>query len=220
MKPLNNDWDEFLEAETKKEYYVQLRSFLKAEYSSRVIYPPMNDIFNAMRYTPRSKVRAVILGQDPYINPNEAHGLAFSVLPGATTPPSLRNIFKELETDVGCSAAPNGCLIKWAEQGVLMLNSVLTVRAGASRSHKGKGWEKFTAAALSALASEDRPIVYLLWGRDAQEKTELLTNPRQLTLTAAHPSPLAGGRFFGCRHFSKTNEYLRQNGLEEINWQL
>ncbi|MDR1209744.1 MAG: uracil-DNA glycosylase [Clostridiales bacterium] len=220
MIKLGNDWDEFLDEETRKPYYLELRKFLKSEYSSRRIYPPMNDIFNAMRHTPLANVRAVVLGQDPYINPGEAHGLAFSVQPGAKAPPSLRNILKELHDDAGIPEPPNGCLLKWADNGVMLLNRVLTVAAGASRSHAGRGWETFTRAAIERVNAKEAPVVFLLWGKDAQGVAEYITNPRHLVLTAAHPSPLAGGRFFGCRHFSKANEFLTRNGAEPIDWSL
>jgi uracil-DNA glycosylase len=180
----------------------------------------MNDIFNALRYTSFDAVKAVIVGQDPYIRPGEAHGLSFSVQPQAKIPPSLQNIFKELSDDLGCYIPNNGHLVSWARQGVMLLNASLTVVQGLSRSHAGKGWETFTDAVLEHINKKDRPVVYLLWGRDAQTKGRFLDNPRHLTLTAAHPSPLAGGRFFGCKHFSKTNEFLMLNGAEPIDWQI
>jgi uracil-DNA glycosylase len=218
MVKLHNDWDELLADEFKKEYYLQLREFLKSEYRARKIFPNMHDIFNALKFTPYEKVKAVIVGQDPYINEGEAHGLAFSVLPGAKTPPSLANIFKELAADIGCETPENGHLERWAKQGVLLLNNVLTVRAGQSRSHAKKGWEQFTDAVLDLLDKRETPAVFLLWGRDAQTKGQIITNRRHLILQAAHPSPLAGGKFFGCKHFSKTNNFLKANGIEEINW--
>lgn len=220
MVKLNNDWDALLAEEFAKEYYLQLRAFLKEEYRTRKIYPDMHDIFNALRFTPYEQVKAVIVGQDPYINPGEAHGLAFSVLPGAKTPPSLQNIFKELAADMSdaFSMPENGHLEHWARQGVLLLNNVLTVRAGQSRSHAGRGWERFTDAVMDLLDRREKPVVFLLWGRDAQAKGRIITDRRHLIQQAAHPSPLAGGRFFGCRHFSKTNKFLRENGLEEIKW--
>lgn len=220
MITLNNDWDEFLQAETKKQYYLDLRAFLKTEYSTKRIYPAAGDIFNALKYTPYSEVKAVILGQDPYINPGEAHGLAFSVQEGAAVPPSLQNIFRELNTDLGVPIPRHGCLVKWAEQGVMLLNAVLTVQAGKSRSHARKGWEQFTTAVIARLNARETPMVFMLWGRDAQAKAELINNPKHLVLTAAHPSPLAGGRFFGCRHFSKANAFLAEAGLPEIDWSL
>lgn len=220
MVCLGNDWDALLAEEFQKEYYLRLRAFLKEEYRAKLIYPVMDDIFNALRLTPYQDVKAVIVGQDPYINPGEAHGLAFSVQPGARTPPSLQNIFKELETDLHCLPPNNGHLLHWAKQGVLLLNTVLTVERGRSRSHAGKGWETFTDAVLAHLNNREKPAVFLLWGRDAQAKGRAVINPRHLVLEAAHPSPLAGGRFFGCKHFSKTNLFLKQNGLPEIDWQL
>ena len=220
MTKLNNDWDEFLDVETSKDYYLNLREFLKTEYSTSTIFPPPNDIFNALRYTPLKEARVVILGQDPYIKKGEAHGLSFSVLPGARTPPSLKNIFKELETDLGVRVPNNGCLVKWANQGVMLLNSSLTVRMGKSRSHAGKGWETFTTEVVKRINDKQTPIVFLLWGKDAQAKESLITNPIHLKLIAAHPSPLAGGRFFGCKHFSKANAFLEQTGQAPIDWQI
>jgi uracil-DNA glycosylase len=218
MVKLHNDWDELLSEEFRKEYYLQLREFLKAEYATKTIYPGMHDIFNALKLTPYSGVKAVIVGQDPYINAGEAHGLAFSVMPGAKVPPSLQNIFKELKADLGVEIPGNGHLERWAGQGVLLLNTVLTVRGGQSRSHARKGWEQFTDAVLDLLDRREVPVVFLLWGRDAQAKGRIIAQERHLILQAAHPSPLAGGRFFGCRHFSKTNAFLRENGISEINW--
>ena len=187
-----------------------------------MIYPPADDIFNAFHLTPPGKVKVLILGQDPYHGAHQAHGLCFSVLPDQPEiPPSLQNIYKELRDDVGCYIPDNGYLKKWAEQGVLMLNTVLTVRAHQAGSHQGKGWEKFTDAIIQTVNEQDRPIVYLLWGRPAQSKIPMLTNPKHLILKAPHPSPLSAGRgFFGCRHFSKTNEFLKEHGLEPIDWQI
>lgn len=220
MITLNNDWDDFLKEETKKDYYLKLRSFLKNEYSTKTIFPSAGDIFNALKYTPLNKTNIVILGQDPYINPGEAHGLAFSVQPTAKIPPSLKNIFTELSVDMQCRMPDNGCLLKWAQQGVLLLNTVLTVQRGVSKSHAGKGWETFTSAVIQKINEKDSPVVFLLWGRDAQNKAELITNPKHKILTAAHPSPLAGGKYFGCRHFSKANHFLAQNNLPAIDWQI
>jgi len=220
MVQLNNDWDALLENEFKQDYYQNLRRFLKTAYSTKTIYPNMYDIFNALKLTPYANVKAVIVGQDPYINPGEAHGLSFSVCPGIKTPPSLGNIFKELSTDVGCTVPNNGHLVHWAEQGVLLLNSVLTVEAKRSRSHAGQGWERFTDFVLELLNRRKTPMAFLLWGKDAQTKGRIIDNPDHLILQAAHPSPLAGGRFFGCRHFSKTNAFLQENGLAPIDWQL
>lgn len=218
MLKLNNDWDALLAEEFQKEYYLRLREFLKEEYRSRTIYPDMHDIFNALKFTAYADVKAVIVGQDPYINPGEAHGLAFSVKPGAKTPPSLVNIFKELAADVGREITENGHLEQWARQGVMLLNTVLTVRAGQSRAHAKKGWEQFTDAVLDLLDRREKPVVFLLWGRDAQTKGRIIRDERHLILQAAHPSPLAGGRFFGCKHFSKTNEFLRKHDIAEIKW--
>jgi len=220
MVKLHNDWDELLAEEFQKGYYLELRAFLKNAYSTRTIYPNMHDIFNALKLTPYNQVKAVIVGQDPYINPGEAHGLSFSVMPGAKTPPSLANIFKELREDLGCTIPNNGHLVHWASQGVMLLNNVLTVEARQSRSHAGKGWERFTDSVLFHLNDRPQPVVFLLWGKDAQVKGRLIDNPRHLVLKAAHPSPLAGGRFFGSKHFSQTNKFLTQNGQEAIDWQI
>ena len=222
MGAISNDWLAPLSGEFKKPYYRELFQFVKQEYSRAVIYPPADDIFNAMHFTPLSEVKVLILGQDPYHNENQAHGLSFSVLPSQKEiPPSLQNIYKELQDDLGCYIPNNGYLEKWARQGVLMLNTVLTVRAHQANSHRGIGWEQFTDAAIGILNEQDRPIVFLLWGRPAQMKKSMLTNPKHLILEAPHPSPLSAYRgFFGCRHFSKTNEFLIQNGLEPIDWQI
>jgi uracil-DNA glycosylase len=218
MVNLHNDWDKLLAEEFQKEYYKQLRIFLKEEYRTQVIYPNMHDIFNALKLTPCEKVKAVIVGQDPYINQGEAHGLSFSVKEGARIPPSLANIFKELQADIGKEPPKNGFLEHWAQQGILLLNNVLTVRAGQSRSHANKGWERFTDSVLDILDRREAPVVFLLWGKDAQTKGRIISDKKHLILQAAHPSPLAGGRFFGCKHFSKTNDFLRKNGIAEINW--
>ncbi len=220
MKKLGNDWDDFLQEETAKPYYLTLREFLKSEYRQGPVFPPMNDIYNALRYTPYAEVKVVILGQDPYIHPGEAHGLAFSVQPTAKIPPSLMNIFKELNTDLGCAVPNNGYLVKWAKQGVLLLNASLTVRAWKSGSHAGKGWEVFTTSVIKHLNEKQEPIVFLLWGNNAKAKAPYITNPAHKILEAAHPSPLAGGRFFGCKHFSQTNDFLTAHGLTPIDWQI
>ena len=222
MAMIMNDWLPAIQGEFKKPYYRELFQFVKEEYSRAVIYPPADDIFNAMHFTPLSEVKVLILGQDPYHNENQAHGLSFSVLPSQKEiPPSLQNIYKELQDDLGCYIPNNGYLEKWARQGVLMLNTVLTVRAHQANSHRGIGWEQFTDAAIRILNEQDRPIVFLLWGRPAQMKKSMLNNPKHLILEAPHPSPLSAYRgFFGCRHFSKTNEFLIQNGLEPIDWQI
>ena len=215
---IGNDWDSHIGEEFDKEYYLSLREFLKWEYSTQTIYPDMYDIFNALKYTAYGETKVVILGQDPYINPGEAHGLCFSVKPPSKIPPSLMNIFVELQNDIGCPIAPTGCLTNWAKQGVLLLNTVLTVRAKQSNSHKNKGWEIFTTRILEVLNQKDAPVVFMLWGNHAKSQSSILTNPQHLILTAAHPSPLAGGKFFGCKHFSKANEFLSSNGLSGIDW--
>lgn len=222
MAMINNDWLDSINEEFSKPYYKELFAFVKDEYSKAVIYPPADDIFNAFHFTPLSKVKVLLLGQDPYHNVNQAHGLSFSVLPSQPEiPPSLQNIYKELQDDLGCYIPNNGYLKKWADQGVLLLNTVLTVRAHQANSHKGHGWEKFTDAVIQAVNAQDRPIVYLLWGKPAQGKIPMLTNPKHLILKAPHPSPLSAHRgFFGCRHFSQANEFLEKNGVEPIDWQI
>lgn len=221
MAAINNDWLEPLKPEFGKPYYKELYNKILNEYSKNVIYPPSDEIFTAFELTPLSKVKVVILGQDPYHNVNQAHGLSFSVKPKVDIPPSLENIYKELKDDLGCYIPNNGYLVKWAKQGVLMLNSVLTVRAHQAFSHQGFGWEKFTDAVIEILNKEDRPIVYLLWGKPAEKKAQVVNNPKQLLLKAPHPSPLSAYRgFFGCRHFSKANEFLVANGIEPIDWQI
>lgn len=222
MSAISNDWAPVLEPEYKKDYYRQLYPFVKKEYSEHVIYPPSEDIFNAMHFTPLSKVKVVILGQDPYHEENQAHGLSFSVpVSQAKIPPSLVNIYKELHDDLGCYVPNNGYLKKWADQGVLLLNTVLTVRAHEAFSHKDKGWEQFTDAIIRAVNEQDRPIVYLLWGSPAQKKASMLNNPKHLILKAPHPSPLSSYRgFFGCKHFSQCNEFLKANGVSPIDWQI
>lgn len=221
MVSIGNDWDAILADEFKKPYYLALRQFLKEEYSSRTIYPSMYDIFNAFRYTAYSDVKVVLLGQDPYHGAGQAHGLCFSVKDGVPPPPSLVNIFKELKNDVGCTVPQSGCLTKWAERGVMLLNSVLTVREGAAGSHRGKGWETFTDSVISRLNERREPIVFMLWGNYAKSKIPLITSERHLVLTAAHPSPLSATYgFFGCRHFSKANDFLVSNGMTPVDWQL
>ncbi|RKM59122.1 MULTISPECIES: uracil-DNA glycosylase [unclassified Butyrivibrio] len=222
MSMITGMWLDALSDEFKKPYYKQLYSFIKDEYSKSVIYPPSEDIFNALHLTPLDKVKVLVLGQDPYHEPGQAHGLSFSVLPGkADTPPSLVNIYKELSDDLGCYVPNNGYLKKWADQGVLLLNTVLTVRAHQANSHKGRGWEQFTDAIIKAVNEQDRPIVYMLWGKPAQMKKSMLNNPKHLILEAPHPSPLSAYRgFFGCKHFSKCNEFLANNGLSPIDWQI
>ena len=222
MSMIDNDWLPAMEAEFKKPYYRELYRFVKEEYSTHVIYPPAEDIFNAFHFTPLSEVKVLLLGQDPYHNEHQAHGLSFSVLPDQREiPPSLQNIYKELQSDLGCEIPNNGYLKKWADQGVLCLNTVLTVRAHQANSHQGKGWEQFTDAVIEAVNAQDRPIVYFLWGKPAQSKIKMLNNPKHLVLTAPHPSPLSAYRgFFGSKPFSKTNAYLTAHGLEPIDWQI
>ena len=222
MAMIDNDWLPCIKQEFTKPYYKELYTFVKHEYDTRIIYPPAEDIFNAFHFTPLSKVKVMILGQDPYHNENQAHGLSFSVLPTQKDiPPSLVNIYQELHDDLGCHIPNNGYLKKWADQGVLLLNTVLTVRAHQANSHQGKGWEQFTDAVIEAVNAQDRPIVYLLWGRPAQSKIPMLTNSRHLILKAPHPSPLSAYRgFFGCRHFSQANAFLEKNGIEPIDWQI
>ena len=219
---IDNDWLKYIQGEFRKPYYKELYTFVRQEYNTHVIYPPADDIFNAFHFTPLSKVKVLILGQDPYHGEHQAHGLCFSVLPDQPElPPSLQNIYKELHDDLGCDIPNNGYLKKWAEQGVLMLNTVLTVRAHQAGSHQGKGWEQFTDAIIQAVNAQDRPIVYLLWGKPAQSKIPMLTNPKHLILKAPHPSPLSAYRgFFGCRHFSQTNDFLAKQGIEPIDWQI
>ncbi|MCB6611431.1 uracil-DNA glycosylase [[Clostridium] symbiosum] len=221
MGAISNDWLVPLGAEFKKPYYKKLYETVKHEYQTRAVYPDANDIFNAFDFTPLGKVKVVILGQDPYHGPGQAHGLCFSVKPDVEIPPSLVNIYQELQEDLGCYIPNNGYLKKWAEQGVMLLNTVLTVRAHQANSHRGIGWEEFTDAAIKILAEQDRPMVFILWGRPAQMKKPMLTNPKHLILEAPHPSPLSAYRgFFGSKPFSKTNEYLKENGLEPIDWQI
>jgi uracil-DNA glycosylase len=221
MVILGNDWDNILADEWKKPYYRLLRQFLKEEYSSKTIYPPMEDIFNALKYTSFEGVKVVIIGQDPYHGPKQAHGLSFSVKKGVEPPPSLQNIYKEMAADVGVSPPNHGELTYLAKQGVLLLNTVLTVRHSAAASHRGQGWENFTDRVIKELNNKKTPVVFLLWGRPAAEKAKIITNPIHLKLEAPHPSPLSAYRgFFGCKHFSKANEYLEKNGITPIDWQI
>ena len=221
MAAINGDWLEALKDEFKKDYYKQLFEKVNEEYRTRLIFPPANDIFNAFHLTPLKDVKVVILGQDPYHGNNQAHGLCFSVKPEVEIPPSLVNIYKELHDDLGCTIPDHGYLVKWAKQGVLMLNTVLTVRAHQANSHRGIGWEEFTDAAIRVLNTQDRPIVFIIWGRPAQMKKAMLNNPKHLILEAPHPSPLSSYRgFFGSRPFSKTNQFLEANGVEPIDWQI
>ncbi len=221
MGAIQNDWLEAIGGEFRKPYYKELYNFVNQEYRTRVIYPPAEDIFNALHLTPLHEVKVLILGQDPYHGEHQAHGLCFSVMPDTEIPPSLANIYQELHDDLGCYIPNNGYLEKWARQGVLLLNTVLTVRAHQAASHQGKGWEQFTDAIIQAVNKQDRPIVYMLWGKPAQSKIPMLTNPKHLVLKAPHPSPLSAYRgFMGCRHFSQCNEYLRLHGVEPIDWQI
>lgn len=221
MGAITNDWLEPLSVEFHKPYYKALYEKVKQEYQTTQVFPSPDDIFNAFEFTPLSQVKVVILGQDPYHNVGQAHGLCFSVKPEVKVPPSLVNIYQELHDDLGCYIPNNGYLTKWARQGVMMLNTVLTVRAHAPNSHKGIGWETFTDAAISILNEQDRPIVFILWGRPAQAKKAMLNNPKHLILEAPHPSPYSAGYgFFGSRPFSKTNAFLEANHLEPIDWQI
>ena len=221
MPALSGEWLQALQAEFRQPYYKQLFQKVNEEYRTQRIFPPADDIFNAFHYTPLGQVKVVIFGQDPYHGENQAHGLCFSVKPGVDIPPSLVNIYKELHDDLGCAIPSHGYLTKWAKQGVLMMNTVLTVRAHQANSHRGIGWESFTDAAIRVLNEQDRPIVFILWGRPAQMKKSMLTNPKHLILEAPHPSPLSSYRgFFGSRPFSKTNEFLAAHGIETIDWQI
>ena len=222
MAMITNDWLGEIQGEFRKPYYRELYQFVKEEYSRTVVYPPADDIFNALHFTPLSEVKVLLLGQDPYHNVNQAHGLSFSVLPEQKEiPPSLQNIYKELHDDLGCYIPNNGYLEKWADQGVLMLNAVLTVQAHRAGSHQGKGWEQFTDAAIRILNEQNRPIVFILWGSYAQKKAAFLNNPNHLILKSAHPSPLSVYRgFWGSRPFSKTNEFLESHGVTPIDWQI
>lgn len=221
MVQIGNEWDEILKDEFQSDYYAQIRETLKQEYASHEIYPPMQDIFNALRYTSYSDVKAVLLGQDPYHGPGQAHGLCFSVRPGVAPPPSLQNIFKELQSDMGLPAPHSGCLIPWAKEGVLILNTTLTVRRGQANSHSKIGWTKFTDAIIQKLNDHEQPIVFLLWGSNARSKKALITNPNHLILETVHPSPLSAHQgFFGSRHFSQCNEFLMAHGIAPIDWTL
>ncbi len=221
MVQIGNDWDEILKDEWEKPYYRELRAFLKKEYASHTVYPDMYDIFNALKYTSYENTRVVILGQDPYHEPGQAHGLCFSVKRGVPKPPSLENIFSELQNDLGFAPPAHGELTDWAKQGVLMLNTVLTVREHAANSHKDHGWEKFTDRVIAELNRKQTPVVFLLWGTPARKKAEIITNPIHQKLITVHPSPLSAYRgFFGCRHFSEANRILTENGLLPIDWKI
>ena len=221
MVHIGNDWDVLLANEFEKDYYKALRRFLASEYKQHIIHPDMYDIFNALKWTSYAETKVVILGQDPYHEPGQAHGLAFSVKKGVRIPPSLMNIYKELNTELGCRIPSHGCLEKWAKQGVLLLNSSLTVRDGAANSHRGKGWEQFTARITELLNERETPVIFMLWGNNAREKQKVITNPRHVILTAAHPSPLSASRgFFGCGHFKMANRILEREGRGAIDWQI
>ncbi|MDX8046752.1 uracil-DNA glycosylase [Gracilibacillus sp. S3-1-1] len=218
---IKNDWAERLEEEFQKDYYWHLREFLKREYQQHTIYPDMYDIYNALHYTPFHQVKVVILGQDPYHGPGQAHGLSFSVKPEVTIPPSLRNIYKELQADLGCAIPNHGYLVRWAEQGVLLLNNVLTVRNGQAHSHRGQGWEQFTDQVITTLNQKETPVVYILWGAAAQKKQALIDLSKHYVIKSPHPSPLSAHRgFFGSKPFSQTNQLLEQNGQQPIDWQI
>ncbi len=222
MVEFRNEWDQLLKGEFEKEYYLRLRQTLIQEYKTQRIFPGMYDIFNALKLTSYSDVKCVIIGQDPYHGEGQAHGLSFSVRKGVAPPPSLVNIFKEIRDDLGIdNLGKHGELTKWAQSGVLLLNSVLTVRANCARSHRGLGWEEFTTDVIKLLNERQKPMVFMLWGADAKAKAQLITNPAHLVLKSAHPSPLSAyNGFFGCRHFSQANKFLRANGMEEIDWNI
>ncbi|MBQ6380813.1 MAG: uracil-DNA glycosylase [Clostridia bacterium] len=221
MVHIGNSWDILLKEEFEKPYYLALRSFLKTEYAAQTIYPDMYDIFNALKYTPYENVKVVILGQDPYHGEGQAHGLCFSVKKGVEPPPSLKNIFQEIHAELGTPIPPHGELTAWATQGVLLLNTVLTVRAGCPNSHKGKGWEQLTDQIIRLLNARNEPLVFLLWGANARAKKALITNRQHLVLESVHPSPLSAYHgFFGCNHFAKVNSFLNENNIEKIDWSL
>lgn len=218
---INPTWDEFLYSEFEKPYFKKMSQFLSQEYATKTIYPPKKEVFSSFYYTDLDKVKVVIIGQDPYHEPNQACGMCFAVKPGVEMPPSLRNIYKEIENDLGIKMSSNAYLVNWAKQGVLLLNSVLTVEKGKANSHKDIGWMEFTDNVLRYLNQQNQPMVFMLWGNNAKSKLPLLTNKNHLILTAAHPSPLSAyNGFFGCRHFSKANNYLKENGIEEIDWRM
>ena len=221
MEIFKNDWGQYLKEEMAQPYYRQLRQFLIGEYSTKQVYPDMYSIFNALHYTSYADTKVLILGQDPYHEPGQAHGLSFSVQPNVPPPPSLVNIFKELETDLGCTVPNNGCLEPWARQGVLLLNTVLTVQAHRANSHRDKGWEIFTDKIISLLNQREKPVAFILWGSPARRKKAMITNPQHFIVEYPHPSPLSAYRgFFGSRPFSKVNKFLESVGEEPINWQL
>lgn len=218
---INKSWDDFLQNEFRQDYFKKLSAFLKQEYAEKTVYPPKQEVFAAFYYTDLDKVKVVILGQDPYHEPNQACGLCFAIKPGNPLPKSLQNIYREIHDDLGIQMSNSGYLVNWAKQGVLLLNTVMTVERGKANSHKDHGWEQFTDNVIRKLNDQDQPIVFLLWGRNAMNKMPLLNNPKHLVLTAAHPSPLSAyNGFFGCRHFSRTNEFLVKNGLKPIDWKM
>lgn len=218
---LGNDWDRALKDEFEKEYYLKLREFLMEEYRSKTIYPSMDDIFNALKFTSFVDTKVLILGQDPYHGEGQAHGLSFSVKKGIKTPPSLRNIYKELNADLGSKIPNNGYLKKWTDQGVLLLNTSLTVRSGEANSHRNMGWEIFTDRVIELLNEREKPVVFILWGNNAKSKEKLITNKNHFIIKSVHPSPLSASRgFFGTRPFSRTNEFLKSAGEEPIDWQI
>ena len=218
---IEESWKQHLAPEFEKDYFIRLTEFVRSEYQTATIYPPGRFIFNAFNLCPFDKVKVVIIGQDPYHGPGQAHGLCFSVNDGVPFPPSLQNIFKEIQSDLGAPIPTSGNLTRWANQGVLLLNATLTVRAHQAGSHQRRGWEEFTDDVIRLLNTREKPMVYLLWGGNARAKKKLITNPAHLVLECAHPSPLSAyNGFFGCRHFSKANEFLKNNGLEEIDWSI
>lgn len=221
MVNLGNTWDTILKDEFDKDYYLKLRSFLKQEYTTKTIYPSMYDIFNALKYTDYNDTKVVILGQDPYHGEGEAHGLAFSVKEDIPIPPSLKNIYKELNTSLGCYIPNNGYLKKWADQGVLLLNAALTVQKDMANSHRGKGWEIFTTEVIKKLSQREKPVIFMLWGNNAKEKRQYIDTQKHHILMSVHPSPLSASRgFFGCNHFKKANEILESMGEKPIDWQI
>lgn len=221
MNPLKNDWKALLDTEFKKDYFIELRQFLAKEYEEYKVFPPAKDIYNALHYTGYNNTKVVILGQDPYHKEGQAHGLSFSVRPGVKKPPSLRNIYKELNEDLGIPTPKHGYLKKWTEEGVLLINAVLTVREGEAHSHKNIGWENFTDRIISTLNQRNSPVIFILWGRPAQQKEKLISNPWHYVLKSPHPSPLSAYRgFFGSQVFSKTNRILKSEGIEPIDWSL
>lgn len=221
MEIFKNDWGQYLKEEMAQPYYRKLRQFLIGEYSTKQVYPDMYSIFNALHYTSYADTKVLILGQDPYHEPGQAHGLSFSVQPNVPPPPSLVNIFKELETDLGCTVPNNGCLEPWARQGVLLLNTVLTVQAHRANSHRDKGWEIFTDKIISLLNQREKPVAFILWGSPARRKKAMITNPQHFIVESPHPSPLSAYRgFFGSRPFSRVNKFLESVGEKPINWQL